>query len=47
VDEVTDATSFTLDTSITIETRQPTQEELRLLREVLDPKSLRDKEVPG
>jgi acyl CoA:acetate/3-ketoacid CoA transferase beta subunit len=46
VDEVADATSFALDTSVTVETRWPTENELRLLREVLDPESLRDKEVP-
>jgi acyl CoA:acetate/3-ketoacid CoA transferase beta subunit len=46
VDEVADATSFALDTSVTVKTRTPTAEELRLLREVLDPESLRDKEVP-
>lgn len=46
VDEVADATSFALDTSVTVETRTPTEHELRLLREVLDPDSLRDKEVP-
>ncbi|MCW2544805.1 MAG: hypothetical protein JWM40_2357, partial [Frankiales bacterium] len=30
-----------------VETRLPTDEELRLIREVLDPKTLRDKEVPS
>jgi acyl CoA:acetate/3-ketoacid CoA transferase beta subunit len=29
------------------ETRSPTAEELRIIREVLDPRSLRDREVPG
>jgi acyl CoA:acetate/3-ketoacid CoA transferase beta subunit len=47
VEEVIEATSFELDTSSVAESRLPTDEELRLLREVLDPKSLRDKEVPG
>ncbi|WP_020671813.1 CoA-transferase subunit beta [Amycolatopsis nigrescens] len=47
VAEVTEATSFELDTSRTTETRAPTAEELRLLRTVVDPKSLRDKEVPS
>ncbi|RZQ63125.1 CoA-transferase subunit beta [Amycolatopsis suaedae] len=47
VDEVRAATGFELDTTDVAETRAPTGEELRLLRTVLDPKSLRDKEVPG
>jgi acyl CoA:acetate/3-ketoacid CoA transferase beta subunit len=47
VDDVTAATSFALDTGATTETRRPTDDELRLLREVLDPKSLRNKEVPS
>ncbi|MEC3974813.1 CoA-transferase subunit beta [Amycolatopsis sp. H20-H5] len=47
VDEVTDATSFPLETSSVAETRLPSEEELRLIRAVLDPKSLRDKEVPS
>ncbi|MEV4597421.1 CoA-transferase [Amycolatopsis sp. NPDC049253] len=47
VEEVTAATSFPLDTSGTARTRAPGDDELRLLREVLDPKSLRDKEVPS
>ncbi|MFI5612166.1 CoA-transferase subunit beta [Amycolatopsis sp. NPDC051903] len=47
VDEVLAATSFPLDTAHTRPTREPTGEELALLREVLDPKSLRDKEVPS
>jgi len=28
-------------------TREPTDEELKLLREVLDPKGIRDREVPA
>jgi len=30
-----------------VESRLPTDEELRLIREVLDPKNLREKEVPS
>jgi acyl CoA:acetate/3-ketoacid CoA transferase beta subunit len=44
VDEVVAATSFDLETGATNETRLPNDDELRLLRAVLDPKSLRDKE---
>ncbi|MBB3039250.1 CoA-transferase subunit beta [Hoyosella altamirensis] len=43
--EVTENTAFALDTSDFTETREPTIEELRLIRDVLDPKCLRDKEV--
>ncbi|WP_326837878.1 CoA-transferase [Amycolatopsis rhabdoformis] len=46
VEEVEAATSFPLDTSITEPTRPPTDAEHRLIREVLDPKSLRGQEVP-
>ena len=46
-EEVTAATAFELDFSDVATTREPTDEELRLIREVLDPKSLRDKEVPA
>ena len=46
VDEVTEATSFPLDTSDTGETRPPATDELELLRTRLDPNSVRDKEVP-
>jgi acyl CoA:acetate/3-ketoacid CoA transferase beta subunit len=46
-EDVLAGTSFPLDISVTTESRLPTEEELRLLREVLDPKSLRDKEVPS
>ncbi|GAA4527752.1 CoA-transferase subunit beta [Amycolatopsis samaneae] len=45
VDEILAATSFPLETGATTETRLPTDDELRLIRTVLDPKSLRDKEV--
>jgi acyl CoA:acetate/3-ketoacid CoA transferase beta subunit len=47
VDEVAEQTSFDLDTHDVTETRLPTDRELHLLREVLDPKSLRDREVPS
>jgi acyl CoA:acetate/3-ketoacid CoA transferase beta subunit len=45
VDEVVANTSFELDTADVPETRLPTAGELHLIRVVLDPKSLRDKEV--
>jgi acyl CoA:acetate/3-ketoacid CoA transferase beta subunit len=47
VDEVVAATGFELATGAgeVPVTREPTGEELRLIREVLDPKSLRDREV--
>lgn len=47
VAEVEEATSFPVDTSGVGVTREPTEEELKLVREVLDPDSLRDKEVPS
>lgn len=47
VEEVLERTSFPLDTSAVTETRLPDSEELRLIREVVDPKSVRDKEVPS
>ena len=47
VEEVTAATGFALVTDDVQETRRPTDEELHLIREVLDPKGLRNKEVPG
>ncbi|HTW14473.1 MAG TPA: CoA-transferase [Nocardioides sp.] len=47
VDEVREATGFTLDVPADVPTtREPTLEELILIREVLDPKGLRFKEVP-
>ncbi len=47
VDEVREATGFELAVEGDVpETRQPTTEELVLIREVLDPKGLRFKEVP-
>jgi acyl CoA:acetate/3-ketoacid CoA transferase beta subunit len=45
--EVAAATSFELDVTAAVTTRGPTAEELRLIREVLDPKSVRDREVPS
>jgi acyl CoA:acetate/3-ketoacid CoA transferase beta subunit len=46
-DEVTAATTFAVDLSTVETSREPTADELRLIREVLDPESLRDKEVPA
>ncbi|ROS43431.1 CoA-transferase subunit beta [Amycolatopsis thermoflava] len=46
-DEVTAASGFDIDLSSAVTSREPTDEELRLIREVLDPKGLRDKEVPS
>jgi acyl CoA:acetate/3-ketoacid CoA transferase beta subunit len=47
VDEVVDATGFALAIDEVPQTRLPSAEELRLIRDVLDPKSLRDREVPA
>ncbi|WP_417373871.1 CoA-transferase subunit beta [Glutamicibacter protophormiae] len=44
--EVADNTGFPLDASNAPETRLPTDEELRLIREVIDPRALRNREVP-
>ena len=44
-DEVVAQTGFAIDVSGAETTRLPTAEELELIRTVLDPKSLRDKEV--
>ena len=46
VEDVQSQTGFELHTDDVVESRLPTDEELRLIREVLDPKNLRDKEVP-
>ncbi|SFJ78131.1 Acyl CoA:acetate/3-ketoacid CoA transferase, beta subunit [Streptosporangium canum] len=47
VAEVVDRTGFPLAVPDTVpQTRMPTAEELRILREVLDPGSLREREVP-
>jgi acyl CoA:acetate/3-ketoacid CoA transferase beta subunit len=46
VDEVREATGFELAVDDDVaESRLPTDEELRLIRDVIDPKSLRDAEV--
>ena len=47
VDQVQAATGFALHVEDVTETRLPTAEELRLIREVLDPRKLREKEVPS
>ena len=48
LDEVIAATGFDLDLPAQVpETRLPTAAELALIRDVLDPKSLRNKEVPA
>jgi acyl CoA:acetate/3-ketoacid CoA transferase beta subunit len=45
-DEVREATSFEVHgLAEADETRLPTDEELRLIREVIDPKALRDREI--
>lgn len=46
VDEVRAATGFELHVDDVETTRLPTDEELHLIRDVLDPKGLRDREVP-
>ncbi|GAB2672980.1 CoA-transferase subunit beta [Saccharopolyspora gloriosae] len=45
VEQVRENTGFELDTTSVTETRQPTAEELDLIRTVLDPGGLRDREV--
>jgi len=45
VEDVQAATGFALYVSDVVESRLPTEAELHLIREVLDPKNLRDKEV--
>ncbi len=47
VADVQDATSFDLETADVGTTRLPSEDELRLLRDVLDPNRLRDREVPA
>jgi acyl CoA:acetate/3-ketoacid CoA transferase beta subunit len=47
VEQVQSETGFPLVTDDVATTREPTDEELKLLREVLDPKGYRDKEVPA
>ncbi len=45
VDDVVANTGFDLDVKNVTETRAPTDEELKLIRDVLDPGGLRDTEV--
>jgi acyl CoA:acetate/3-ketoacid CoA transferase beta subunit len=45
VEDVLANTSFPLDCADVAETRTPTEHELRLIREVVDPKGLREREV--
>ena len=48
VDEIVDATGFELEIPAEVpDTRMPTPEELRLIREVIDPHELRFTEVPN
>ncbi|SEG93712.1 Acyl CoA:acetate/3-ketoacid CoA transferase, beta subunit [Thermomonospora echinospora] len=47
VEQVQQQTGFPIDGTDATETRTPTPEELRLIREVIDPKSLRSREVAG
>ncbi|MDQ1012624.1 acyl CoA:acetate/3-ketoacid CoA transferase beta subunit [Streptomyces sp. V4I23] len=48
VEQVVAATGFALTVPDEVpHTREPTAEELRLIREVIDPKALRDREVPA
>ena len=48
VEEVQAGTGFPLHVDADVPTtREPTEEELKLLREVLDPKGVREKEVPS
>lgn len=47
VEQVQAATGFPLVTDDVEQTRLPTDEELHLIRDVLDPKGLRNKEVPA
>ncbi|MBO2449412.1 CoA-transferase [Actinomadura barringtoniae] len=46
--DVVEATGFDLEVPAQVpETRLPTEDELRIMREVLDPKGLREREVPS
>jgi acyl CoA:acetate/3-ketoacid CoA transferase beta subunit len=47
VEQVQEQTGFPLDADDVATTREPTDEELRILREALDPAGVRDNEVPG
>lgn len=46
-EQVQEATGFELAVDDVVETRLPSEQELKLIREVLDPKGLRDREVPS
>ena len=46
VGDVVDATGFDLDISDVVETRMPTEHELHLIRNDIDPRGAREKEVP-
>ena len=46
LDEVTESTGCSVHVDGVVETRSPTLEELIIIREVLDPKGLRNREVP-
>lgn len=46
-DEVLENTGFPIDASSATETRSPDAEELRLIREVIDPGNARAREVPA
>jgi hypothetical protein len=47
LEQVQQATGFELAVDDVVETRLPTEHELQLIREVLDPQGLRDREVPS
>ena len=47
VEQVVEATGFELIVDDVAETRRPTDDELHLIRQVLDPAGLRDAEVKG
>jgi acyl CoA:acetate/3-ketoacid CoA transferase beta subunit len=47
VDEVVTRTGFPLETAGATETRTPTADELRLIREEIDPQATRNREVPA
>jgi hypothetical protein len=48
VEQILEATGFALTVPDEVPcTREPTAEELRLVREVIDPKGTRDREVPA
>lgn len=48
IDDVVEATGFELHIPVEVpETRTPTEEELRIIRDRLDPAGLRDREVPN